>query len=51
MQLVLWVASSAPDTDFTAALSDVLPDGTARALTDGIMRARYRERAGRRRSC
>ena len=30
------------DTDFTAALSDVQPDGTARALTDGIVRARYR---------
>jgi putative CocE/NonD family hydrolase len=42
VQLVLWIASSAPDTDFTAALSDVQPDGTARALTDGILRARYR---------
>ena len=40
----------AKDTDFTAALSDVHPDGTARALTDGILRARYRT-AGRRRSC
>jgi uncharacterized protein len=39
----LWVASSAPDTDFTAKLVDVFPDGTARALTDGILRARYRE--------
>jgi putative CocE/NonD family hydrolase len=42
VQLVLWIASSASDTDFTAALSDVQPDGTARALTDGILRARYR---------
>jgi hypothetical protein len=42
VQLVLWAASSAPDTDFTAKLVDVLPDGTARALTDGILRARYR---------
>ena len=42
VQLVLSVASSAKDTDFTAALSDVQPDGTARALTDGILRARYR---------
>ena len=42
VRLVLWAASSAPDTDFTAALSDVQPDGTARALTDGIVRARYR---------
>jgi putative CocE/NonD family hydrolase len=36
------VASSAPDTDFTGKLVDVLPDGTARALTDGIQRVRYR---------
>jgi putative CocE/NonD family hydrolase len=40
--LHLWVASSATDTDFNAKLVDVLPDGTARALTDGILRARYR---------
>ncbi len=39
---VLYIASSAKDTDFTAAVSDVQPDGTARALTDGIIRARYR---------
>jgi uncharacterized protein len=38
----LWAASSATDTDFTARLVDVLPDGTARALNDGILRARYR---------
>ncbi len=30
----LWVASSARDTDFTAKLVDVFPDGTARALSD-----------------
>jgi hypothetical protein len=42
VRLVLWASSSAPDTDFTASLSDVHPDGTARALTDGIIRARYR---------
>lgn len=38
----IWIASSAPDTDFTAKLLDVDPDGTARLLTDGILRARYR---------
>ena len=43
ISLVLWVASSALDTDFTGKLIDVLPDGTARALTDGIPRARYRD--------
>jgi uncharacterized protein len=42
ISLKLWVASSAPDTDFTGKLIDVLPDGTARALTDGILRLRYR---------
>ncbi|MGH9348492.1 MAG: CocE/NonD family hydrolase [Vicinamibacterales bacterium] len=36
----LWIASSAPQTDFTATLVDVHPDGTARALNDGILRAR-----------
>jgi hypothetical protein len=39
----LWVASSARDTDFTAKLVDVAPDGTAWNLTDGVMRARYRK--------
>jgi uncharacterized protein len=39
----LWIASSAPDTDFTVKLLDVLPDGTARLLADGIQRARYRD--------
>jgi putative CocE/NonD family hydrolase len=39
----LWVASSARDTDFTAKLVDVQPDGSARLLTDGILRTRYRK--------
>jgi putative CocE/NonD family hydrolase len=43
VSLTVWVSSSAPDTDFTGKLVDVFPDGTARALTDGILRARYRE--------
>jgi putative CocE/NonD family hydrolase len=38
----LWAASSAPDTDFVARLVNVHPDGYARNLTDGIIRARYR---------
>lgn len=42
IRAVLWIATTATDTDFTAAISDVQPDGTARALTDGILRARYR---------
>jgi putative CocE/NonD family hydrolase len=42
VQAVLYVATSARDTDFTAKLVDVFPDGTARMLTDGILRMRYR---------
>ena len=41
--LKLWAASSAPDTDFTAKLVDVHPNGLAVNLTYGIMRARYRD--------
>lgn len=40
--LKLWAASSALDTDFTAKLIDVHPNGLAVNLTYGIMRARYR---------
>lgn len=38
----LWFASSAPDTDVVARLVDVLPDGTAYNVAEGILRARYR---------
>jgi hypothetical protein len=38
----LYAASSAIDTDFTAKLVDVWPNGFAQNLTDGILRARYR---------
>jgi putative CocE/NonD family hydrolase len=41
--VTLHAASSAPDTDFTAKLVDVRPDGYAQNLADGIIRARYRE--------
>ncbi len=39
----VYVATSAPDTDFTAKLVDVFPDGNARNLTDGLLRLRYRK--------
>jgi putative CocE/NonD family hydrolase len=39
----LWAASSARDTDFTAKLIDVWPDGFVQELCHGIVRARYRE--------
>jgi hypothetical protein len=38
----LYALTSAIDTDFTALLVDVEPNGYARFLTDGIVRARYR---------
>ena len=38
----LFAATNAPDTDFTAKLVDVRPDGYARNLADGIVRGRYR---------
>lgn len=40
--LTLHAASSAVDTDFTAKLLDVFPDGAAYNVADGVMRARYR---------
>jgi putative CocE/NonD family hydrolase len=43
VKVVLYVATSAKDTDFTAKLVDVFPDGYARNLTDGILRMRYRK--------
>ena len=42
VELVLFASSSALDTDFTAKLVDVHPDGRAVLVTDGILRARYR---------
>jgi len=41
--LDLYASTSAVDTDFTALLVDVDESGYARFLTDGIVRARYRE--------
>ena len=41
--LDLFAKSSAADTDFTAKLVDVWPNGFAQNLTEGILRAVYRE--------
>ena len=49
VEVWLWASSSAPDTDFVARLCDVLPRGRSVQLTDGIIRARYREVAAGRR--
>ena len=45
----LWIASDAPDTDFTAKLIDLYPpsadypNGFAMNLTEGLLRVRYRD--------
>jgi uncharacterized protein len=41
----LFIKSSVTDTDFTAKLVDVRPDGFAQDLTEGILRMRYRSSA------
>jgi len=38
----LHVSSNCRDTDFTVKLCDVYPDGRSMLVTDGIIRARYR---------
>jgi len=43
VSLELFAKSSAVDTDFTAKLVDVGPDGFAQNLTEGIIRGRYRD--------
>jgi putative CocE/NonD family hydrolase len=43
IKVVLYAATNAPDTDWTAKLVDVSPTGYAMNLCDGIIRARYRE--------
>jgi putative CocE/NonD family hydrolase len=43
VEVVLRASTNVPDTDFTAKLVDVFPSGETRNLTDGILRARYRE--------
>ena len=37
-----WVSSDAPDTDFTAKLIDVYPNGYALIIADGQIRAKFR---------
>jgi len=43
ISLELYAKSSAVDTDFEAKLVDVWPNGFAQNLTEGIVRARYRD--------
>ncbi|NPV46562.1 MAG: CocE/NonD family hydrolase [Armatimonadetes bacterium] len=41
--VTLYASSSAPDTDFVARLCDVHPDGRSINITEGVIRARFRE--------
>lgn len=43
LELHLFASTSAQDTDFTAKLCDVYPDGRAYNVADSIIRARYRK--------
>jgi putative CocE/NonD family hydrolase len=43
IMLELWAKSTAVDTDFTAKLVDVWPNGFAQNLTEGILRAKFRD--------
>jgi putative CocE/NonD family hydrolase len=43
ISVILYASSSAPDTDFTAKLVDVFPDGTVINLNNGILRAQFRD--------
>ncbi len=43
LEVVLQVSSTAHDTDFTAKLVDVYPDGRAFNVEEGALRMRYRE--------
>ncbi len=42
VKVKLWASSTAPDTDFTAKLCDVYPDGRSMIVLDGIIRASHR---------
>lgn len=46
VEVVLYAASSAINTDFTAKLLDVHPDGRAYNLCEGIVRASFRNGSG-----
>ncbi|MCK9906898.1 CocE/NonD family hydrolase, partial [Frankia sp. Cpl3] len=43
VKMELFAASTAPDTDFMVKLLDVWPNGFAQRLTDGMVRARFRD--------
>jgi uncharacterized protein len=49
IKVVLYASTDSLDTDWTAKIVDVSPDGYAKNLCDGILRARYRDGLGEQR--
>jgi len=47
VKMELFASTSAKDTDWTAKLVDIQPDGFAQNIQSGIVRARYRDGAGK----
>jgi putative CocE/NonD family hydrolase len=47
ISMTLFAATTAKDTDWTAKLVDVYPNGYAQNVQSGIVRARYRDGAGK----
>jgi putative CocE/NonD family hydrolase len=43
LAMTLYASSSAPDTDFVVKVIDVLPDGYAHPISEGILRCRFRD--------
>jgi len=43
VKLSVWMALDVPDTDISATLYEIMPDGTSVELTGDLIRARYRE--------
>ena len=43
LRAVLWVSTTALDSDVAVRLTDVYPDGRSMLVLDGIRRLRYRE--------
>ena len=43
LRLTCWLAMDVPDTDFQAAVYEIMPDGTSILLARDQMRARYRD--------
>src|SRR5579859_128987 len=43
LRVILYAATTAPDTDFVGKLTDVAPSGASRILAEGMMRTSFRE--------